>query len=37
MATMNVLVCQEPKKMHWETREIPIPGEGEALIKIKSV
>ncbi|POT56247.1 galactonate oxidoreductase [Citrobacter amalonaticus] len=37
MATMNVLVCLEPKKMHRETREIPVPGESEALIKIKSV
>lgn len=37
MSTMNTLICQEPKKLVWKEREIPIPGEGEALIKIKSV
>ncbi|GKV87535.1 zinc-binding alcohol dehydrogenase family protein [Pectobacterium atrosepticum] len=37
MSTMNTLICQEPKKLVWKKREIPIPGEGEALIKIKSV
>ncbi|KHN51502.1 zinc-binding alcohol dehydrogenase family protein [Pectobacterium fontis] len=37
MSTMNTLTCQEPKKLVWEKREIPIPGENEALIKIKSV
>lgn len=37
MSTMNMLICQEPKKLIWKQREIPIPGEGEALIKIKSV
>jgi threonine dehydrogenase-like Zn-dependent dehydrogenase len=34
---MNTLICQEPKKLVWKEREIPIPGESEALIKIKSV
>jgi 2-desacetyl-2-hydroxyethyl bacteriochlorophyllide A dehydrogenase len=34
---MNTLICQEPKKLVWKKREIPIPGEGETLIKIKSV
>ncbi|WP_350327252.1 zinc-binding alcohol dehydrogenase family protein [Pectobacterium aroidearum] len=37
MSTMNTLICQEPKKLVWKKREIPIPGEGETLIKIKSV
>ncbi|WMY73816.1 zinc-binding alcohol dehydrogenase family protein [Buttiauxella selenatireducens] len=37
MSTMNTLICQEPKKLVWNERKIPIPGEGEALIKIKSV
>ncbi|ACT11121.1 MULTISPECIES: zinc-binding alcohol dehydrogenase family protein [Pectobacterium] len=37
MSTMNTLICQEPKKLIWKKREIPIPGEGETLIKIKSV
>lgn len=37
MSTMNTLICQEPKKLVWKEREIPIPGESEALIKIKSV
>jgi threonine dehydrogenase-like Zn-dependent dehydrogenase len=34
---MNTLVCQEPKKLHWEKRQIPIPGDDEVLIKIKTV
>lgn len=37
MSTMNTLICQEPKKLVWKKREIPIPGEDETLIKIKSV
>ncbi|BES86824.1 galactonate oxidoreductase [Pectobacterium araliae] len=37
MPTMNTLICQEPKKLVWKKREIPIPGESETLIKIKSV
>ncbi|HAU8263557.1 TPA: zinc-binding alcohol dehydrogenase family protein [Kluyvera intermedia] len=37
MTTMNVLVCQEPKVMIWEKREIPKPGDDEALIKLKTV
>ena len=35
MSTMNTLICQEPKKLVWKERDIPIPGNGEALIKIK--
>lgn len=37
MATMNTLVCQEPKKLIWAQRDIPVAGENEALIKIKTV
>lgn len=37
MTTMNVLVCREPKVMIWEKREIPKPGDDEALIKLKTV
>ena len=37
MTSMNTLVCQEPKKFHWEKRQIPIPGDDEVLIKIKTV
>lgn len=37
MTTMNVLVCQEPKVMIWEKREIPKPSDDEALIKLKTV
>ena len=37
MTSMNTLVCQEPKKLHWEKRQIPIPGDDEVLIKIKTV
>ncbi|MEH3413163.1 MULTISPECIES: zinc-binding alcohol dehydrogenase family protein [Enterobacteriaceae] len=37
MTTMNTLVCQEPKVMIWKKREIPMPGDNEALIKIKTV
>ena len=37
MTTMNALVCKEPKKLIWETREIPGPRDDEALIKIKTV
>ncbi|MGT6394861.1 hypothetical protein ACRW6W_24705, partial [Escherichia coli] len=35
MSTMNVLICQQPKELVWKQREIPIPGDNEALIKIK--
>jgi hypothetical protein len=31
------LVCQEPKVMIWKKREIPMPGDDEALIKLKTV
>ena len=37
MTTMNTLVCQEPKVIIWKKREIPMPGDNEALIKIKTV
>ena len=37
MSTMNMLICQEPKKLIHEKRDIPIPDKHEALIKIKSV
>lgn len=37
MSTMNVLICQQSKELVWKQREIPIPGDNEALIKIKSV
>lgn len=37
MSVMNVLVCQEPKKLVWEEREIPFPEKGEVLVKIKFV
>jgi len=37
MMTMNTLVCQEPKKLRWTQREVPVPGDDEALIKIKTV
>ncbi|NIF37912.1 zinc-binding alcohol dehydrogenase family protein [Enterobacter sp. Tr-810] len=37
MSTMNVLICHEPKKLIWKERKIPAPGNGEALIKIKTV
>ena len=37
ISTMNVLICQQPKELVWKRREIPIPGDNEALIKIKSV
>ena len=37
MTSMNALVCQEPKKLNWEKRQIPIPGNDEVLIKIKAV
>ncbi|EFO2648428.1 galactonate oxidoreductase, partial [Escherichia coli] len=33
MSTMNVLICQQPKELVWKQREIPIPGDNEALIK----
>jgi hypothetical protein len=29
MSTMNTLICQEPKKLVWKEREIPIPGEAK--------
>ena len=37
MSTMNMLICQEPRKLIHEKRDIPIPDKHEALIKIKSV
>ncbi|HFZ8994908.1 TPA: zinc-binding alcohol dehydrogenase family protein [Citrobacter freundii] len=37
MSTMNTLVCQQPEELVWKKRDIPTPGEGEALIKIKFV
>lgn len=37
MTTMNALVCQEPKKLIWAQRDIPVPGNNDALIKIKTV
>ena len=37
MTSMNTLVCQEPKIFRWEKRQIPIPGDDEVLIKIKTV
>ena len=37
MTSMNTLVCQEPKILRWEKRQIPIPGDDEVLIKIKTV
>lgn len=35
MSTMKVLICQEIKNLAWEVRERPVPGDNEALIKIK--
>lgn len=37
MAIMNSLVCREPKNMVWEQRDVPMPGNGDVLIKVKSV
>ena len=37
MSTMKVLICQEIKNLVWEVRERPVPGDNEALIKIKTV
>lgn len=37
MMTMNALVCEQPKKLIWTTRDIPAPKDNEALIKIKTV
>lgn len=37
MTMMNTLVCQEPKVMTWKKREVPIPGDNDALIRIKTV
>ncbi|HKN03018.1 MAG TPA: zinc-binding alcohol dehydrogenase family protein [Buttiauxella sp.] len=37
MTLMKSLVCLEPKKMEYQERENPIPGDNEALLKIKSV
>lgn len=37
MTTMNTLVCQEPKKMIWKQRDVPLPGVNDVLIKIKTV
>lgn len=37
MAMMKSLVCTEPKKMVYQQRVTPIPGENEALVKIKKV
>ena len=35
--TMKVLICQEIKNLVWTVRERPVPGDNEALIKIKTV
>ncbi len=37
MTTMNTLICEEPKKLIWAQRNIPLPKKNEALIKIKTV
>ncbi len=37
MPTMKVLICQGIKNLVWEVRERPVPGDNEALIKIKTV
>lgn len=37
MTTMNMLVCQQPEQLIWKIREVPLPGDDEALIKIKTV
>ncbi|MGG4610691.1 zinc-binding alcohol dehydrogenase family protein (plasmid) [Providencia rettgeri] len=37
MSLINTLVCQEPKKLVWEKREIQAPAANEAKIKIKTV
>lgn len=37
MSTMKVLICQEIKNLVWEVWERPVPGDNEALIKIKTV
>ncbi|EFM2061810.1 TPA: zinc-binding alcohol dehydrogenase family protein [Escherichia coli] len=37
MSKINILICQQPKELVWEQREMPIPGDDEALIRIKSV
>ena len=37
MSTMKVLICQEIKNLVWTVRERPVPGDNEALIKIKTV
>ncbi|SPX12334.1 putative zinc-binding dehydrogenase [Escherichia coli] len=36
MSTMKVLICQEIKNLVWTVRERPVPGDNEALIKIKN-
>lgn len=33
MTSMNTLVCQEPKILRWEKRQIPIPGVMKCLLK----
>ncbi len=37
MSTMNALTCREPKKLIWEVRNKPVPGNREVVIKIKTV
>lgn len=37
MSTINTLICEEPKKLIWKMREIPVPGDRDVLIKIKAV
>lgn len=37
MATMNVLVCNQPKNFKYETREPPLATEGQSIIKIKRI
>ena len=38
MSTMKVLICQEMKEFSMGSqRERPVPGDNEALIKIKTV
>ncbi|MBU9826859.1 zinc-binding alcohol dehydrogenase family protein [Rahnella perminowiae] len=37
MTTMNALICQEPTSLIWKQRAIPVPGDNDALLKIKTV
>lgn len=34
MTMMTTLVCQQPREMQYQQRTVPVPGAGEALIKI---